>query len=172
MKNKSIKTERLVIKVIDNEDIEDLVNILNNKEIAKTYMLPIFTCKDDVYKLANRFVSLSNNENKYLYGIYLKDKIIGFVNEVEKDDDIIEVGYVIDPNYQNKGYATEMLKEVIKDLFTLGFKKVKAGFFIDNIASKKVMEKCNMIKIDFEEDITYRDKTYHCVYYEITKQER
>ena len=90
MKKKLIKTERLVIKVIDNEDIEDLVNILNNKEIAKTYMLPIFTCKDDVYKLANRFVSLSNNENKYLYGIYLKDKIIGFVNEVEKDDDIIK----------------------------------------------------------------------------------
>ena len=65
-----------------------------------------------------------------------------------------------------------MLKEVIKDLFTLGYKKVKAGFFIDNIASKKVMEKCNMKKIDFEEDITYRDEAHHCIYYEITKQER
>ena len=172
MKNKSIKTERLVIKVIKNEDIEDLVNILKSKEIAKTYMLPIFTCKDDVYKLANRFIILSNDEDKYVYGIYLKDKIIGFVNEVEKDDDCIEVGYVIDPNYQNKGYATEMLKEVIKDLFTLGYKKVKAGFFIDNIASKKVMEKCNMKKIDFEEDITYLDEVHHCIYYEITKQER
>ena len=56
-----------------------------------------------------------------------------------------------------------------KDLFTIGYKKVKAGFFIDNIASKKVMEKCNMKKIDFEEDITYRDETHHCIYYEITK---
>ena len=164
MKNKSIKTERLVIKVIKNEDIEALVNILKSKEIAKTYMLPIFTCKDDVYKLANRFIILSNDEDKYVYGIYLKDKIIGFVNEVEKDDDCIEVGQVIDPNYQNKGYATEMLKEVIKDLFTLGYKKVKAGFFIDNITSKKVMEKCNMKKIDFEEDITYRDEAHHLIF--------
>ena len=63
MKNKVLKSNRLIIKPFLNEHLEELANILSNKEIAKTYMIPDFSNEEQVYKLANRFVCLSNNEN-------------------------------------------------------------------------------------------------------------
>lgn len=79
---------------------------------------------------------------------------------------MIELGYVIHPAYQGKGYATEMLNAVLLDLKELGYIKVLAGAFEENIASIRVMEKCGMEKTDREEDIAYRGRKHHCVYYE------
>lgn len=169
VKPKIIKTNRLVLKELSNVDQNDFIDIVSNEEVSLTYMLPIFKCKEDKIKLFKRFIELSNNLNRFVYGVYLNNKLIGFVNDVLIENDEIELGYVISPLYKNNGYATEALKGCVNVLFDMGYKTVKAGAFIDNIASQKVMMKSNMVKIDFVEDITYRDKTYKCVYYQITR---
>lgn len=163
-----IKTKRLVIKEFIEEDLNDIAYILVNKEIAKTYMIPDFENQEQVNKLANRFIELSNGDKKFLNGVFLNNKVIGFVNEVDKCEDSIEIGYVIHPDYKNQGYATEMFEAVIQEMFNRGIKKVKAGFFSHNIASKRVMEKCGLKKVDFEEDIEYKGVIHHCIYYEIS----
>ena len=103
-----------------------------------------------------------NEEYAATNGIYLDDDMIGFVNDCGYDDEAIELGYVIDPAFQGRGFATEAVNAVINELREMGFKKVVADFFEENIGSRKVMEKCGMHlngNSDYEE---YRGKKFKC----------
>ena len=81
----------------------------------------------------------------------------------------IEIGYVITPKYQGNGFATEAVKSCIDELFRIGFECIRAGFFEENKASYRVMQKCGMYKIDLEDDIEYKGMLRHCLYYELDK---
>ena len=98
-----IQTDRLELKAYSDRDSQDLIRILCNDEIKKTFMIPEFETKEDAMKMFHKLKEWSLSEKHYEYGIYLKDKLIGFVNDVEIDHDMIEIGYVIHPNYKNQG---------------------------------------------------------------------
>ncbi|MGN1164076.1 MAG: GNAT family N-acetyltransferase, partial [Candidatus Ornithospirochaeta sp.] len=73
-----------------------------------------------------------------------------------------ELGYVVDPAYKGRGFATEAVEATICELREMGFRKVIAGYFEGNVGSLKVMEKCGMHpngKSNVEE---YRGKTLKC----------
>ena len=89
------------------------------------------------------------------------------LNEVTRENDEAEIGYFITPKEWNKGYATEALNVIIKELFRTGFKSVLCGHFEENAASRRVMQKCGMTKAEKEETVTYRNKEHHCFYYRI-----
>ena len=154
-KKATIKTPRLIIKPITSKDEERLMDILINEEIAKTFMLPEFKNREDSRKLAQKIITNSNinNHENLEYGI-------GF------NDEEIEVGYLIHPDYQGKGYATETLKAIINEIGQMGFKRLTAGYFIENKASQRVMEKAGMTKTDIKEEIQYRGINHNCEYYE------
>ena len=167
-KKATIKTPRLIIKPITSKDEERLMDILINEEIAKTFMLPEFKNCEDSRKLAQKIITNSNinNHENLEYGIYLDDVLIGTINDVGFNDEEIEVDYLIHPDYQGKGYATENLKAVINEIGQMGFKRLTAGYFIENKASQRVMEKAGMTKTDIKEEIQYRGISHNCEYYE------
>ena len=162
-----IETERLVLKSISENDQKAMIDILVNNQVKETYMIPGFKDEQEAIKLFNRFKELSLSPNRYVFGIYKDDYLIGFLNDVEIKDDFVEMGYVIHPAYHNQGYATEAFKAVIAHLFEVGFKEVVAGAFESNEASIRVMIKCGMNKQDNYDEIEYRGKIHHCVYYSI-----
>ena len=164
-----IKTNRLVLKSIVDDDKNNFINIVSNDEVSLTYMIPTFKNEQEKINLFNKFIELSNKLDRFVYGIYLNDNLIGFVNDVEKNDEEIELGYVIYPLYKNNGYATETLTKCIEVLFDMDYKTIKTGAFTSNIASIKVMQKANMNKTDIIEKITYKDKEHDCIYYIISK---
>lgn len=56
-----------------------------------------------------------------------------------------EVGYVINPDFHGRGYATEALRRVIRFGFDyLNIHRIEAKYMEDNAASRRVMEKCGM----------------------------
>ena len=56
-----------------------------------------------------------------------------------------EMGYVLSPQYWNKGIMTEAVKEVIKFGFeTMGLQRIEAKCYNTNTASEKVMVKNGM----------------------------
>lgn len=162
-----IKTERLCLKSIESIDATMMIDILKNGEIAKTYMLPDFKSDDEAMRLFDRLKSLSESNEHFVRGIYLDGKIIGFMNDVEIKDGVIELGYVIHPNYKSRGFATEALGAAAKALLSSGLSAVRTGAFSENAASLRVMEKCGMTKIDYTENIEYRGKTHLCIFYEL-----
>ena len=132
-------------------------------------MIPDFSEKRQAEALFEKLMNFSREDNHFVYGIYFSNTLIGFLNDCEMDGVSIEVGYVIAPEYQGRGFATEALKACIAELFRMGFAHVKAGFFEQNIPSCRVMQKCGMHKMDFEEDIEYKGTLHHCIYYGIDK---
>lgn len=166
-KPQSIITERLVMKSISGEDWKDIKDIFSSKEVSLTYMLPVFNDEEDMVKLFVRFIALSKDDGRFVYGIYLDDKLIGFVNDVEMTKSEIELGYVINPHFKGNGYATEVLIASISTLFDMGFKVVKTGAFIENKASLRVMEKAGMTKIDYEDEVPYNGQLHKCAYYQM-----
>lgn len=72
-----------------------------------------------------------------------------FENEHPKLDGKIEIGYILDQPFWNKGYATEAVKTCIK----MGFEKhhfneILATILPDNIASQNVVKKAGMVYIE------------------------
>ena len=168
-KKDRLQTERLILKAYDECDRQQMVDILFNEDIKKTYMIPDFANKKQAEELFEKLMNFSRSDNHFEYGIYFNNTLIGFVNDCEIKDSMIEIGYVITPEYQGRGFATETLQICIDELFRIGFEHIKAGFFEENIASCRVMQKCGMHKIDLEDDIEYKGILHHCLYYGIDK---
>lgn len=162
-------SDRLVLKPIEEKDKKDFMEIVKNEQVKKTYMLPDFSNEEEEEKFFKKLHDFSLEKNRFVYGVYSKNKIIGFLNEVTKNNNEIEIGYFITPNEWNNGFATEALKTAIEELFRIGFDSVIAAHFENNLASGRVMQKCSMTKIEREETVTYRNNSYRCVYYQIKK---
>lgn len=167
-KSPCLCTPRLCLKSITDAHAEVFISMFLDPEIAKTYMIPVFIRKEDALRLFRVFRDLSAREDRLVYGIFLEDRCIGFLNDVEMTEAHLEVGYVIHPAYTNQGFATEAFTALIREAFRLGFPAVRAGAFEENRPSIRVMEKCGMVRLPLTEEIEYRGKTHHCVYYEIT----
>ena len=88
-----------------------------------------------------------NNLDYYNWLITLKDnnKIIGGINlNVDNYNESLEFNYAIDNRYTCNGYMTEALN-LIKDfcLNEIKVNRLYGGCEINNISSKRVMEKCD-----------------------------
>lgn len=143
LKKEHIITDRLTLGPYRKEDRERLKEMMQNPKITATFMVPDYCEEVQFYALADKLIEFSQiNDTIHLeYGIYLDGYMIGFVNDSGYDDEAIELGYVIDPAFQGRGFATEAVNAVINELREMGFKKVVADFFEENIGSRKVMEK-------------------------------
>ncbi len=161
------KTERLSVRPFCDADKEKMLEMLYDESIKKTYMIPDFENVEAAEKLFSAFARLSNADDRYVGAISLGDELIGFMNDTEIVDGCVEMGYVISPEYQNKGYCTEAMKGAIGYLFEKGFSKVICGAFEENIASKRVMQKCGMKLMNRSDVIEYRGKEHRCIYYSI-----
>ena len=168
IEKQKVCTKRLVLRKIEKSDFENLIDIFFNEEVAKTFMLPVFKSREDALKLAERFSELSKNYDRFVYGVCLDNRLIGFVNDVFIDENTVELGYVIHPNYKNNGYATEVLKTCINLIFESGFTRLKTGAFEENSASIRVMQKCGMVELNEQEQIEYRGEIKNCKYYQIS----
>lgn len=71
-----------------------------------------------------------------------------------------EIGYMIDANQHNKGYATEALKLLSDWAFTHEFvKAIIVHTYADNLPSRRILNKCNFALINDEAGLlTYKLK--------------
>ena len=164
------ETERLRIKPISLDDEEAVLDLLTDKTVGKTYMLPDYQSAEEAEPLFRRLVQLSADASRYVAGVYLDGKFIGMMNDTEIKGTQIEMGYAYLPDFYGCGFATEAFKGAIDYLFSHGFATVLAGAFSENLASLRVMEKCGMIRQEYTDEIEYRGKTHTCHYYAAQKE--
>ena len=160
-----IKTNRLTLQSIASANLDQLVELLTDETVKKTYMIPDFPDREAAMKLARRIQQLSQDPDRYVVGMYLGDQLIGMMNDTDRTENAIEMGYAVLPRFQNQGYCTEALTGVIAYLLDCGFPQVLTGAFEENIASQRVMEKSGMTKIDKVDEIEYRGKNHRCIYF-------
>jgi RimJ/RimL family protein N-acetyltransferase len=141
-----LNTKNLTIRTFKPDDFYDLYEYLSLKVIYKYEPGEPITLKE-----AKRLTKIRSNFNNFL-AVVLKsqNKVIGHIyfQQIEPKDVMTwEIGYIFNPIYQNKGYATEASKAIILD----GLKNKKIHRIIGrcnpkNIASWKVFEKLGMKK--------------------------
>lgn len=150
------------------DDRERILDILTSSEVSKTYMTPEYEKREDALQLCWHLMEMSEESDvQYVRAIAAEEGFVGFLNMTEINEHGIELGYVIHPDHQGRGYMTEALGLAIGELFDMGYQEVSAGAFSTNAASIRVMEKCGMTKLDKTEKIEYRGKTHTCVFYSI-----
>jgi len=74
------------------------------------------------------------------------------------DNGEAEIGYMIDGNQHNKGFATEALQTMIAWAFTHQFvKAIVVHTYADNLPSRRLLDKCGFKQVeDVETLLTYR----------------
>ena len=147
-----------------------ILETVTSTKVNQTYMLPDYEKMEDAIPLFERLSKLSQDSSRFVRCIDLDGQAVGFLNDVEIKDGSIELGYVIHPDFHNRGYMTRALKAAIEELFTLNYERVVCGAFEGNKASQRVMEKAGMTRIEFTEIIEYRGVSHTCVYCETRRE--
>lgn len=145
----TIETERIKLRKITLEDVEDVFLYASNEEVSK--YVPWNTHKTLLD--SQKFVEfiLKQYEKKLIlpWGIENKEngRLIGNIDlfSWQPKHKFAEISYVISKEYWGMGITTEATKEVLKFGFEkMGLVRIQAKSFIDNLASEKVMIKSGM----------------------------
>lgn len=143
-----LETERLIITKFDLSMAEAVhKNSLdedNRRFVPDEVFETIEEAKETIEFLMGCYES---GEGPLVYPVLLKDRTnIGYVQLVPVEEGV-EVGYHIAKEFTGAGYATEALKALLE--FAKSEKKLDKVYGIcisENVASKKVLEKCGFEK--------------------------
>lgn len=142
-----LKTERLILRELEEKDNKKLVELVDDLEISQ-YLLVVpypYTLND-----ANWFVNHCKEESSkdprtsYELGICDKeDNLMGVIGLTSIEDGNATIGYWLGKPFWRNGYVSEALDKIIDFAFNeLHLKKIRAGVFEENIPSAKLLEKC------------------------------
>ena len=143
-----LTSDRLILRRIREDDAKEIFEgFVNQEEFLYYANKKPRTLKEEQKSLIG-IEEKYKNKKYYNWLITLKDnnKIIGSINMICNEEDCVEFNYALDNRYYNNGYMTEALSRVFSFFFDeVGVKKIIGGCCIENIASKRVMEKNHMI---------------------------
>ncbi len=139
-----IVTDRLIIRFLTLKDTDDYFEYAKNPNIGPNAgWKPI-----ENRKIAEKVVA-GLVFRKETYGIILRqnDKLIGTISiyndTIRKYKKACSIGFSVSEDYQNMGYATEALKNLIDYIFKyLDYEIIEIGHHVGNYKSKRVIEKC------------------------------
>ena len=149
------ETDRLIVRRWENNDsdINDLYEIGSDKVTNRYLTYPLYESRDTsverIAYLLNTYEKGYINEDQD-YAIELKDenKVIGSIAIMGYKscaEGVVELGYQLGSKYFGKGYMTEVVKEMIKYIFTNNIaSRIQAKHDANNMASGKVMLKSGM----------------------------
>lgn len=131
-----IKTKRMLLQPMSDEEIEELITATESDELRTAYGEMLSGCKSDP---TNRiwfapWRMTLKDDNTYIGDLAFKGPA---------RENVVEIGYGILPGYEGKGYTTEAVQAMTQWAFgNSGVVFVEAETAPDNKASQRVLEKC------------------------------
>ncbi len=149
-----IETKRLILRLMNENDIDDMLRIFTDKNVLKSFDLQSFS-REQMKKWVDRNL---DHQDKYGYGLFsviLKSnqEIIGDCGLEHTEFEgkpCVELGYDFLSKYWNQGYATEAAKAVKEYAiaeFNIDSKSLCSFIRKNNKASQRVSEKIGMQRI-------------------------
>lgn len=158
----TIETERLVLRRFRYTDDDAMLKYwVADEKIQSLYSEPVYSTKDEVKGLLDKYIGSYEREDYYRWAITEKgsDECIGQIAFflVDNKNHFAEIEYCVGSSFQCKGYATEATKALIAYGFEkMNLHKVQICTKTINVPSKRVIEKCG-----FTYEGTLRD--YFCM---------
>lgn len=145
----TLETERLKLRKITIDDVEDMYSYCSNEEVPKYASWNAHNSLAETKETIERVIYQWENKKLVHWGIEYKEnrKLIGTIEFVTWDPQhkVAEIGYALSQDYWGKGIATEAASEVIKFGFNnMNLVRIQARCYLENIGSARVMEKAKM----------------------------
>ena len=154
-----IKTQRLYIDKF-NEDVAESVHINSLDEDNRRFMPDeVFESVETARGIISKIISFYTNKDAPLvYPIFLNEgQHIGHVQAAPIVDGW-EIGYHVAKPFAGNGYATEAVNAFLPRIMRrLGVTKIYGICHAENIASRKVLEKCGFV-LEYERINMYHGK--------------
>ena len=146
-----IETERLTITNF-TQDMAQVVHENSLDDDTRRFLSDeVFETVDDARAAIDFLISQYGRfEGPQVYPLITKDENqnIGYVQLVPLDDESWEIGYHIAKRFTGSGYATEAVKAFLPVISrAAGIKEVFGICVSENMASRRVLEKCGFEKI-------------------------
>lgn len=157
-----LSTNRLYLRTLQDNDAKTLATYRSKKEVKEYQSWETYTLQDAKYRIkqCKHLKQLDHLYSDYHLAIIQSCNhiMIGdlFVQILSKDT--FTLGYTLDSQYWNKGYAYEIIEAFLNHMKTLSFKKVLCYVYDDNIRSIRLLKKLGFVK--FEESYVYDDLGY------------
>lgn len=137
---KEIVTKRLILRQFRETDYDDLYEYLSQLREDEFEGYPGITYENGREHLKYRI------ESEEFYAMELKEsgKVIGNIYYGNRDFESKEVGYIVNKDFQRKGYACEALSAVIENAFKEGIHRIYAECDPRNACSWKLLEKVGL----------------------------
>ncbi len=154
----NLESERLFLRQITNEDINEVFELRSNPEIMKFVPRPLISKKEEALEHI-KLIQTKIEENEGInWAITIKGnpKLIGIIGHyrISWENLRSEIGYMILPEYHGKGITSEAVKLLIDYGFnTMKMHSLEAIIDPRNQASARVLQKNNFVlEGQFKED--------------------
>ncbi|WP_432784936.1 hypothetical protein AAEX37_01858 [Oligella sp. MSHR50489EDL] len=142
-----LKTDRLDIRPFSSEDIEDTYEIYSNMDVCEYLLEDVWTCESKSEEFNKKLNNNKLQENSQLnLAVLLNGKVIGDISIWYTGmKQTVEIGFVFNPNFCGRGYATESVKAVVKALFEKhNVHRIQANLDARNLSSAKLCSNVGM----------------------------
>lgn len=169
-----IFTERLTLRKITIDDIDNIFQLDSNPDVMKYVGVPPVTQKEESAKMVENIINQYEKNGTARLAVIEKDsnQFIGWsgikllTDEVNGFKNVYELGYRFLPEFWGKGYATESaLASLDLGFNQLNVDKIYAYADIDNESSNHILT-----KLGFENKGRFLDKGDNCYWYELEKK--
>ena len=157
-----IETKDLIIRNFELKDEKDLCEYMLQRVNAEFEAYADFTCEKAKKEVEYR------SQSQEFYAIELKKehKVIGNIYLGNRDFNTRELGYVLNENYQHKGYGSQASKAALEYMFKQGVHRIYAECAPQNIASWKLMESIGMLReAHFRKNVSFHKDANGCAVY-------
>ena len=145
----TIRTDRLVLKKLSQQDAADIVEAVSDPRV---YTMIVSVPANQSLKATQSWIQATQDNwkagSEFVYKIIFDEQFQGVVGlrQIEGSEDY-NLGYWLSPQAWGKGYATECSRTLLEhfDAMQSG-KKIVSGYFLDNLASGRVVSKLGFVK--------------------------
>lgn len=162
----TVETDRLLLRRFTYADADTMLkHWIADERIQSMYSEPVYTTKEEVKELLDKYITSYEKEDYYRWAIILKEtgECIGQIAYflVDSKNHFAEIEYCIGSAFQCRGFATEATKAVIRYGFEeMNLHKVQICTKTINVPSKRVIEKCGFTYEGTLRDYFYMDGEY------------
>lgn len=168
----NLTTERLYLRQLRKEDAPELFGMRSDPRAVQFLERDPEVSIDQTLALLDVIEKLFRDNEGMAWAITLKggdDKLIGLINfwNITKENHRAEIGYMLLPEYWNKGIMNEALEAAIDAGFRhFHFHSLEANVNPENTASVRILEKQGFVREGyFRENCYFKGKFYDSAVY-------